>query len=88
MESQDGKLGREKRLTEGVVADIELLELEDVAAISGVRIPFLWLSMRELELCAAWTVRLERVYGSTSMLGQFDAECAIVSLLIVSYLQW
>ncbi|CAG8138756.1 unnamed protein product [Penicillium olsonii] len=35
--AQDGKLGWEKRLTEGVVADIELLELEDATATSGIR---------------------------------------------------
>ncbi|CAG8944199.1 unnamed protein product [Penicillium salamii] len=35
--AQDGKLGWEKRFAEGVVADIELLELEDATATSGVR---------------------------------------------------
>lgn len=35
--AQDGKVGWEKRFTEGVVTDIELLELEDATATSGVR---------------------------------------------------
>jgi outer membrane protein assembly factor BamB len=35
--AQDGKLGWEKRFSEGVVADLELLELEDATATSGVR---------------------------------------------------
>jgi len=35
--AQDGKLGWEKRFSEGVVADLELLQLEDATATSGVR---------------------------------------------------
>ncbi|KAJ5442831.1 hypothetical protein N7445_004582 [Penicillium cf. griseofulvum] len=35
--AQDGKVGWENRVSEGVVADLELLELEDATATSGVR---------------------------------------------------
>ncbi|KAJ5803951.1 uncharacterized protein N7518_000254 [Penicillium psychrosexuale] len=35
--AQDGKLGWEHRVSEGVVGDLELLELEDATATSGVR---------------------------------------------------
>ncbi|KAJ5979202.1 hypothetical protein N7501_002544 [Penicillium viridicatum] len=35
--AQDGKVGWESRVSEGVVADLELLELEDATASSGVR---------------------------------------------------
>ncbi|KGO50299.1 ER membrane protein complex subunit 1 [Penicillium expansum] len=35
--AQDGKVGWENRVSKGVVADLELLELEDATATSGVR---------------------------------------------------
>ncbi|OQE24863.1 hypothetical protein PENFLA_c009G06445 [Penicillium flavigenum] len=35
--AQDGKVGWENRVSEGVVGDLELLELEDATATSGVR---------------------------------------------------
>jgi outer membrane protein assembly factor BamB len=86
--AQDGKLGWEKRFPKGVVADLELLELEDATATSGVRDTIAVVGSEGAGLVR----RLDGSTGKTVWEYKdarlvFAVECAVVTKLILSS-QW